>query len=49
RLIVVDAGETRDDGVQDRIDVLISMCARLYGRRSARHRADKALQAVSEA
>jgi len=49
RLVVVDPGETRDDLVQDRSDVLTSMCARLYGRRSARHRAEKALQAASEA
>ena len=46
--MVVDPGETRDDLVQDMIDVLTSMCARLYGRRSARHRAEKALKAASE-
>ncbi len=44
RLVVVDPGETKDDLVQDMIDVLTSMCARLYGRRSARHRAEKALK-----
>ena len=49
RLIVVDSEEVKDDLVQDMIDVLTSMCARLYGRRSARHRAEKALQAASEA
>ena len=48
RLVVVDPGETRDDLVQDMIDVLTSMCARLYGRRSARNRAEKALKAASE-
>ena len=48
-LIVVDPEEVKDDLVQDMIDVLTSMCARLYGRRSARHRAEKALKAASEA
>ena len=47
--MVVDPGETQDDLVQDMIDVLTSMCARLYGRRSARNRAEKALKAASEA
>ena len=46
---MVDSGETRDDLVQDMIDVLTSMCARLHGRRSARDRAEKALKAASEA
>jgi predicted site-specific integrase-resolvase len=49
RLIVVDAAEVKDDLVPDMIDALTSMCARLYGRRSARHRAEKALKAASEA
>ena len=49
RLVVVDPGETRDDLVQDMIEVLTSMCLRLYGRHSARQRAEKALQAASEA
>lgn len=49
RLIVVDPEEVKDDLVQDMVDVLTSMCARLYGRRSARHRAEKALKAASEA
>ena len=49
RLVVVDPGETKDDLVHDMIDVLTSLCARLYGRRSARTRAEKALKAASEA
>ncbi len=48
RVIVMDAAEVKDDLVQDMIDVLTSMCARLYGRRSARRRAEKALKAASE-
>ncbi len=49
RVVVVDPEEGKDDLVQDMIDVLTSMCARLYGRRSARHRAEKAMKAASEA
>ena len=45
---MVDPGETKDDLVQDMIDVLTGMCARLYGPRSARNRAEKALKAASE-
>ncbi len=44
RLAVVDPGETKDDLVPDMIDALTGMCARLYGRRSARDRAEKALK-----
>ncbi len=48
-VVVVDPEEVKDDLVQDMIAVLTSMCARLYDRRSARNRAEKALQAASEA
>ena len=40
---MVDAAEMKDDLVQDMIDVLVSFCARLYGRRSAKNRAKRAL------
>jgi putative resolvase len=33
--------------VQDIVDVLTSFCARLYGRRSAKNRAKKALEAAA--
>ena len=48
RLLIVDENEMNDDLVQDMIDVLTSFCARLYGRRSARNRARKAIKAVEE-
>src|SRR5205823_8511264 len=38
RLIVADPGETTDDLVRDMIEVLTSMCARLYGRRRSEER-----------
>jgi putative resolvase len=44
RVLVVDAGEVDDDLVRDVTEVLTSFCARLYGRRGARNRADKALR-----
>jgi putative resolvase len=44
RLVVLDPGEVDDDLVRDLTEVLTSFCARLYGRRSARNRAVKALR-----
>lgn len=43
RLVVLDAGEVDDDQVRDMVEVLTSLCARLYGRWSARNRALKAV------
>ncbi|MGO8770723.1 IS607 family transposase [Mycobacterium sp.] len=43
RLVVLDAGEVDDDLVREMVEVLTSFCARLYGRRSARNRALKAV------
>ncbi|WP_369394619.1 IS607 family transposase [Streptomyces sp. CG1] len=46
RLVVLDYGEVEDDLVRDVMEVLTSFCARLYGRRSAKNRARKALKAA---
>jgi len=43
RVVVVEAGELDDDLVGDMTEVLTWFCARLYGRRGARNRAEKAL------
>jgi putative resolvase len=43
-VVVVDDGEVTDDLIRDMVEVLTSFCARLYGRRSARNRALKALR-----
>jgi putative resolvase len=43
QLVVVEPTEATDDLVSDMTEVLTSFCARLYGRRSARNRAKKAL------
>jgi putative resolvase len=44
RLVVLDDGEVTDDLVGDMVEVLTSFCAHLYGRRSARNRALKAVR-----
>jgi len=44
RLVVLDPGEVDDDLVRDMTEVLTSFCARLYGHRSARNRAEKAVR-----
>lgn len=45
-LVVIDPAEVTDDLVRDMTEVLTSMCARLYGRRGAEHRAKRALEAL---
>ena len=47
RRVVVEDAETDDDLVRDMVEVLTSMCARLYGRRGARNRAEKALRCAA--
>jgi len=46
KLVVVEPGEQKLDIVQDFIDVVTSMCARIYGRRAAKNRARRALEAT---
>ena len=48
KLMVMESSEVKDDLVQDMIEVLTSFCARIYGRRSARHKAKKAVQAMEQ-
>ena len=45
-LIVMEDREVDDDLVRDVTEVLTSMCARLHGRRSAKHRAERAMNAA---
>jgi putative resolvase len=45
--VVIDDGEVDDDLVRDMTEVLTSFCARLYGKRSARNRAEKALRCAA--
>ncbi|PRW63726.1 IS607 family transposase [Actinopolyspora mortivallis] len=46
RIVVLDDAEVEDDLVREVTEVLTSMCARLYGRRSAAKRAKAALKAA---
>ena len=46
RIVVAHPGETTDDVVRDMIEVLTSMCVRLYGRRGARNGAMRAVTAT---
>ena len=48
RIVVMDQGEVEDDLVRDATEVMTSLCARLYGRRSAKRRAERALAAARE-
>ena len=48
-VLVVEAGEQKLDLVQDFVDVVTSMCARIYGRRAAKNRARRALAAAEAA
>ena len=48
RILVIDPSETTDDIACDLHEVIVSLCARLYGKGSARNRAKKALEAIRE-
>ena len=48
QIVVADPGEIADDLVRDMIEVLTSMCARLYGRRCARNRAMRVVTATRQ-
>ena len=45
-LAVIDQAEIGDDIVRDLYEVIVSMCARLYGKRAAKNRAARALSAL---
>lgn len=46
KIVVIDPDEVTDDIVRDLHEVIASMCARLYGKRSAKNRAKKAMDAL---
>jgi predicted site-specific integrase-resolvase len=45
-LQVINETEFNDDLVQDMVEILTSFCARLYGKRAARNRAERAMEAM---
>ena len=48
KILILNEEECQDDLVQDMLDILTSFCGRLYGRRSARLRARRAMKAVEK-
>ena len=49
RIVVMEDGELEDDLVRDVTEGMTTLCARFYGRRSARRSAEPARAAASEA
>lgn len=47
KLMVVETSEMTDDIVRDLHEVIVSLCARLYGKRSAKNRARRAIEAAT--
>ena len=47
QIVVVDPGEVQDDLAQDMIDLMTCFSAKLYGRRSARNRAHRAIESLA--
>lgn len=48
KLVIMDSSELKDDLVEDMIEVLTSFCARLYGTRSAKNRAKRAVECIRD-
>ena len=48
-LTVIEPEETKDDIVGDLHEVIVSLCARLYGKGSAKNRAKRAIEAATGA
>jgi len=47
KLMVIEPDEMKDDIVRDLHEVIVSLCARLYGKRSAKNRAKRAIEAAT--
>jgi len=47
KILVVDSTEIKDDIVRDLHEIIVSLCSRLYGKRSAERRAKKAVEALT--
>jgi putative resolvase len=48
KILVVDHSEVKDDLIRDMTEVLTSFCARLYGKRAAKDKAEKAIRATQD-
>lgn len=47
-IVIADPKEIEDDVVRDLHEVIVSLCARLYGKRAAKNRAARALKAIED-
>ena len=47
KIRVVDPDEMKDDIVRDLHEVIVSLCARLYGKRAAKNRAKRAVEVAT--
>jgi putative resolvase len=47
-ILVVDPSEVKDDLIREMTEVLTSFCARLYGKRAAKDKAEKAIRATQD-
>ncbi|AEF42585.1 IS607 family transposase [Hoyosella subflava] len=47
-LVVIDSSEVDDDLVRDMTEILTSMCARLYSKRAAANKANRAITATTD-
>ncbi|MGH9837416.1 MAG: IS607 family transposase [Blastocatellia bacterium] len=45
-VMIVDPSEVKDDLIREMTEVLTSFCAGLYGKRAAKHKAEKAIKAT---
>jgi len=48
KIVVIEKDEINDDIVRDLHEIIVSLCARIYGKRSAKNKAQKALDAIQE-
>ena len=46
KIVVVETQDVADDIVRDLHEIVVSVCARIYGKRSAKNRAKKAMAAI---
>jgi putative resolvase len=48
KVVVMNDAELSDDLVRDFVEIVTSMCARIYGKRSGKRKAERALKALDE-
>ena len=48
RILILNETEYKNDIIQDFVDLVVSMCARIYGKRGSRNRAERIIKEVSD-